>query len=254
MRWERHGSLRHRRHPDGADFRHQPVAGLHPRLRDHLGRPEPKNSIHSAWRWLAVVVVLALSLVALRRSSRRRPSFPYRGSGSSSWPRCATSGWRVFVPWVLLESTVRPRLPLTGALVDAGVSAWSDRRGTVAPLALRVELRPLRHHRGRVHYIRLAVRRGVDLPRGRRPGPRHHHRPGQLRVRGSAGRPPAQSHCATPSCGAVIDRDVVLRVRTLENTYWLIVDRADARGLGGLRRSPRLGAADNLMRLTAALQ
>ncbi len=83
--------------------------------------PKPKNSIHSAWRWLAVVVTLALSLVALRALVAAAAELPPPGLWRLLVAAACDLGVAVFVPWVLLESKVRPRLLLTGALIYAGV-------------------------------------------------------------------------------------------------------------------------------------
>jgi len=83
--------------------------------------PKPRNSISSAWRWLAVVVTLALSLVALRALVQAAAELPPPGFWRLIVAAVCDFGVAVFVPWVLLESKVRPRLLLTGALIYAVV-------------------------------------------------------------------------------------------------------------------------------------
>jgi membrane protein len=75
----------------------------------------------SAWRWLAAVLVLALSLVVVRAVAEPVSLLPPR----EVWPLFVSYSVDVavtiFVPWVLLARAVRPRLLSLGALVFATV-------------------------------------------------------------------------------------------------------------------------------------
>ncbi len=103
------------------------------------GLPRPATILSSAWRWLAVVLVFALSLVIVRRGQWRPRAPP-----SGLWPwvcRACDVAVAAFVPWALLASTVRPRLLVTGALLFAllmitvrpATQAWLPGRSRRAP-------------------------------------------------------------------------------------------------------------------------
>lgn len=83
--------------------------------------PRPRSRLGSAWRWLAAVLVLALSLVVVRAVSEPVSLLPPR----EVWPLFVSFSVDVavaiFVPWVLLARAVRPRLLSAGALVFAAV-------------------------------------------------------------------------------------------------------------------------------------
>ena len=83
--------------------------------------PRPRSRLGSAWRWLAAVLVLALSLVFVRAVSEPVSLLPPR----EVWPLFVSLSVDVavamFVPWVLLARAVRPRLLSVGALVFAAV-------------------------------------------------------------------------------------------------------------------------------------
>ena len=83
--------------------------------------PRPRSSLRSAWRWLAVVLVLALSLVVARTASQTLGPLPPR----ELWPRVLTASLDVvvacFVPWALLAGAVRMRLILPGAVLFAAL-------------------------------------------------------------------------------------------------------------------------------------
>jgi membrane protein len=83
--------------------------------------PRPRSRLGSAWRWLAAVLVLALSLVVVRAVSEPVSLLPPR----EVWPLFVSFSVDVavamFVPWVLLARAVRPRLLSVGALVFAAV-------------------------------------------------------------------------------------------------------------------------------------
>jgi len=83
--------------------------------------PRPRSSLRSAWRWLAVILVLALSLVVVRTASQPLELLPPR----DVWPRILSLLCDVvvagFVPWALLAGAVRMRMLLPGALLFAGL-------------------------------------------------------------------------------------------------------------------------------------
>lgn len=83
--------------------------------------PRPRSRLGAAWRWLAAVLVLALSLVVVRAVSEPVSLLPPR----EVWPLFVSFSVDVavamFVPWVLLARAVRPRLLSVGALVFAAL-------------------------------------------------------------------------------------------------------------------------------------
>jgi membrane protein len=85
--------------------------------------PRPRTSLRSAWRWLAVVLVLALSLVVVRGVSEPLSGMPPR----ELWPLVVSFLCDVavatFVPWALLAGAVRARLLLPGATLFAALMA-----------------------------------------------------------------------------------------------------------------------------------
>ena len=112
---------------------------LYPRLRGHLGRATARGArIGSAWRWLAVVVVLALSLVARTRPDLggRRAS-PRRACGSASCPLLCDLAVAVFVPLGAAGGPVAARLLVPGALLFAARDGLRPTGlGHLAPRAL----------------------------------------------------------------------------------------------------------------------
>ena len=109
--------------------------------------PRPHSSLRSAWRWLAVVLVLALSLIVVRTTSQPLEVLPPR----QLWPLVMSFLCDLvvacFVPWALLAGAVRIRLLLPGALlfgalmmtIRPATQAWlpraletsSDRYGSI---------------------------------------------------------------------------------------------------------------------------
>lgn len=81
--------------------------------------PKPRSGIGSAWRWLAAVMVLTLSVVVVSVASEPVDVLPPR----EMLPLLASFALDVavtlFVPWVLLAGAVHPRLLAPGALVFA---------------------------------------------------------------------------------------------------------------------------------------
>jgi uncharacterized BrkB/YihY/UPF0761 family membrane protein len=81
--------------------------------------PRPRSSLASAWRWLAVVLCLALSLIAIRALGAYLDA-----SQASTVALAGTSlgcdlAVALFVPWILLSGTVAPRSLVPGALLFA---------------------------------------------------------------------------------------------------------------------------------------
>jgi membrane protein len=81
--------------------------------------PRPKSSLGSAWRWLAVVVVLTISLVIARAVSEPLNVPPPENVLPLLETFALYATVAFFVPWVLLKGAVRPRLLAPGALVFA---------------------------------------------------------------------------------------------------------------------------------------
>ncbi len=83
--------------------------------------PRPRSSLRSAWRWVAVVLALALSLVVVGALGAFAGSVP----PGNVWPRLvAFSGdllVTVFVPWLLLSGTVPARKLLPASVLFAVV-------------------------------------------------------------------------------------------------------------------------------------
>jgi membrane protein len=81
--------------------------------------PTPKSTLRSVWRWLAVVVVLTLSLVLARAASEPAKVLPPR----DAWPFLVSfaldAAVALFVPWVLLADAKHPRVLAPGALLFA---------------------------------------------------------------------------------------------------------------------------------------
>ena len=81
--------------------------------------PRPPTSLRSAWRWLAVVLVFAISLIIARAASEPLDVLPPQ----ELWPRLMSFFWDVavatFIPWALLAGAVRARLLVPGALLFA---------------------------------------------------------------------------------------------------------------------------------------
>jgi membrane protein len=81
--------------------------------------PRPKTRLSSSWRWLAVVIALALSVVAARALGRYTDPVPPR----SVWTVVVTFlidiVVTVFVPWLLLAGQVQVRRLVPGAVLFA---------------------------------------------------------------------------------------------------------------------------------------
>jgi membrane protein len=81
--------------------------------------PRPKSSLRSVWRWIAVVLALAFSLLMVRSVGQLVSGVPPQ----AVWPAAVTLvsdvAMALFVPWILLSGIVHPRLLLPGALILA---------------------------------------------------------------------------------------------------------------------------------------
>ncbi|WP_280637307.1 YhjD/YihY/BrkB family envelope integrity protein [Nocardioides sp. W7] len=81
--------------------------------------PRPRSSLRSAWRWLAVVVSFALSLVLVRAVSGSATALP----PGNVWQRvvgfASDLTLMLYVPWLLLTGAVRIRRLMPAALVFA---------------------------------------------------------------------------------------------------------------------------------------
>jgi membrane protein len=83
------------------------------------GLPRPKNSVRSAWQWLAVVMALSLCVVAARAVNQLVDGLPPDGVWPATVAMSFDGAIALFVPRVLLSGAVRPRLLLPGALIMA---------------------------------------------------------------------------------------------------------------------------------------
>jgi membrane protein len=80
-----------------------------------------RSSIASAWRWLAAVLALALSLVAVRALVTAANHVPPPGVWRLVVTLCCDLAIAAFVPWVLLQGRVHWRPLVPGALLYAVV-------------------------------------------------------------------------------------------------------------------------------------
>nr|WP_281387176.1 YhjD/YihY/BrkB family envelope integrity protein [Jiangella mangrovi] len=78
--------------------------------------PRPRNRLASAWRWLAAVVVLALSVILVRGLITVAGELEPPRAWQSVTAFAADVAVAVFLPWVLLAGAVRPRRLLPGAV------------------------------------------------------------------------------------------------------------------------------------------
>jgi uncharacterized BrkB/YihY/UPF0761 family membrane protein len=81
--------------------------------------PRPKSNLRSVWRWVAVVLALALSLLAVRSLGQLASDVPPATVWSVAVSLACDFAMAIFVPWILLSGAVRPRLLLPGALIMA---------------------------------------------------------------------------------------------------------------------------------------
>jgi hypothetical protein len=81
--------------------------------------PRPKSSLKSAWRWLAVVLVMTLFVVLARMASEPVHVLPPQDLLPLVVSFALDVSVALFVPWVLLAGVVHPRLLAPGALLFA---------------------------------------------------------------------------------------------------------------------------------------
>ncbi|WP_147375167.1 YhjD/YihY/BrkB family envelope integrity protein [Jiangella rhizosphaerae] len=81
--------------------------------------PRPRNRLRSAWRWLAAVVGLALSVLVVRELAALAGGLPQPRAWQVVTVFAADTAVALFLPWVLLAGAVRPRSLLPGALLFA---------------------------------------------------------------------------------------------------------------------------------------
>jgi len=83
----------------------------------HVARPPTKVS--TAWRWVAVVIVLALSLVFVRALIQFARGLPPSGIWQIVVSLACDVAMAVFVPWILLSGALRARHLMPGAFLFA---------------------------------------------------------------------------------------------------------------------------------------
>jgi membrane protein len=83
------------------------------------GIAKPKTTVASAWRWLAAVVVLALSMILARATTDPVHVLPPREMLPLVVSVALDTSVALFVPWVLLARAVDLRLLAPGALLFA---------------------------------------------------------------------------------------------------------------------------------------
>jgi membrane protein len=81
--------------------------------------PRPRNDLRSAWRWVAVVIAIALSLVLVRALLSAVGELPPPQVWRTVISLVCDLIFGVFVPWMLLVGSVRPRLLVPGAMLYA---------------------------------------------------------------------------------------------------------------------------------------
>jgi membrane protein len=81
--------------------------------------PRPKTHLRSSWRWVAVVIALALSVVVARALARYTDPIPPRNIWSLVVTFILDILVTVFVPWLLLAGQVQVRRLLPGAILFA---------------------------------------------------------------------------------------------------------------------------------------
>jgi membrane protein len=83
--------------------------------------PRPRSRLASVWRWLAVILVLTLSLVVVRTATEPVDVRPPREMLPLLASFALEAVVALFVPWVLLANAVHPRLLAPGALLFASL-------------------------------------------------------------------------------------------------------------------------------------
>ena len=83
--------------------------------------PRPKTHLRSSWRWVAVVIALALSVVAARALARYTDPIPPRDIWTIVVTFLLDIVVTVFVPWLLLAGQVEVRRLVPAAILFAVV-------------------------------------------------------------------------------------------------------------------------------------
>jgi membrane protein len=81
--------------------------------------PRPKTSLGSVWRWIAVVLSIAFSLLVVRSVGQLVSGVPPEAVWPAAVSLVCDLAMAMFVPWILLSGKVRARLLLPGALILA---------------------------------------------------------------------------------------------------------------------------------------
>jgi membrane protein len=81
--------------------------------------PRPRSNVRSAWRWVSVVLALVVSLLMVRGLSRLASGLPPAAVWPATIAAICDAAVALFVPWVLLSGSIRPRLLVPGAVVAA---------------------------------------------------------------------------------------------------------------------------------------
>lgn len=81
--------------------------------------PRPRNFARSIWRWLAVVLAFVLTVEGTRALTDATRRIPPPELWNLTLGAVLFTAVAVFVPWVLLQGRVAPRLLLPGAAVFA---------------------------------------------------------------------------------------------------------------------------------------
>jgi len=83
--------------------------------------PRPKSKLMSAWRWVAVVLTLALALIATRAVTRIANEIPPPVLWQIVGLMALYCAMALFVPWILLQGAVPLRQMLPAALIFGAV-------------------------------------------------------------------------------------------------------------------------------------
>jgi membrane protein len=81
--------------------------------------PKVKTDLGAAWRWLSVVLVLAISVLVVRTLTELAGGLPPGGVWQVVVSLACDTAIALFIPWALLSGAVRPRLLIPGALLFA---------------------------------------------------------------------------------------------------------------------------------------
>ena len=81
--------------------------------------PRPKTSLRNAWRWVAVVIALALSVVAARGLGVLTDDLPPAHAWTLGITFVLDALGTVFLPWLLLDGKVSARRLVPGAVLFA---------------------------------------------------------------------------------------------------------------------------------------